>query len=903
MQADQVLPEKTLTAAAKGKKPMKTARMRRTIMAHISKKLTAGILLLTLLLGIRILLSAPIKAFASDIRVVLDQEEINLEKKFLPDYTITGKLSGDTSSTYYIYGYDDRNYVTVQEGYYMSGTSFSLRIQARQNGQTSLKIAVKDTKLNKVVAENYVQVTVSTLDASKVKVSCSASGLNSGTSGYYQSAGRTAGFTLTVTNIPAALSLIYAFDGATPSGAASVIWGNFSRNGTTRYGKGTLILRKPGDVTLKYTIKEKTTGTALASCSFRFRIDNSLEDMKSYVLDLADSDLITVETSANSSLNQKVESKAPAGITALGSSWKDGYLFSDFQVLKTGSYSIPFTQYFQYNNTWYEGVTNYFNIKVIDSRTNPGIASQADLLALDEDEVWFNITSESQLAIRTYLVKPFIFKDTERYSYSFNYDHDELEYIRYEYTFADQMKNGTDIYNAYDLLFAPKKTGDLKVVIYKSIGDRRIEEHEVTIHSFVPDNIAADAVSEQINVLPSDITENATADIKAVRAAYQALTDSQKALISTEVLAKLTSAETLLAFVNASQPVIKNAAAGETVSFSAGVSGTGFTYQWQYKSGDTWKDFTSAASKTKTLKREATDARDGNQYRCIVSSASGASAVSGIMTLKVKPTITAQPKSFTGAAGSTAKFTVTAAGNSPVYQWQYKSGDTWKNLTSAGAKTNTLTREATDSRDGYQYRCVIKSASGASVTSNAVTLKVKPTITAQPKSFTGAAGSTAKFTVTATGNGLVYQWQYKSGDTWKNYTSAASKTNTLTREATDARDGNQYRCVIKSASGASVTSNAVTLKVKPTIIAQPVDYKCAVGATAKFTVTAAGNGLVYQWQYKSGDSWKDLTSAAAKTNTLTREATAARSGSQYRCIVKSASGASAVTNTVRLTVK
>ncbi len=62
-----------------------------------------------------------------------------------------------------------------------------------------------------------------------------------------------------------------------------------------------------------------------------------------------------------------------------------------------------------------------------------------------------------------------------------------------------------------------------------------------------PDQEAADAVVTLFDALPADITLEDKAAIEAARAAYDALTAEQKALISPENLAKLTAAEEALA--------------------------------------------------------------------------------------------------------------------------------------------------------------------------------------------------------------------------------------------------------------------------------------------------------------------------------------------------------------------
>ena len=66
-----------------------------------------------------------------------------------------------------------------------------------------------------------------------------------------------------------------------------------------------------------------------------------------------------------------------------------------------------------------------------------------------------------------------------------------------------------------------------------------------------PDQEAADAVLALFDALPADITLEDKAAIDAARAAYDALTDDQKALVTPEDLAKLTAAEAALAALEA----------------------------------------------------------------------------------------------------------------------------------------------------------------------------------------------------------------------------------------------------------------------------------------------------------------------------------------------------------------
>ncbi len=357
----------------------------------------------------------------------------------------------------------------------------------------------------------------------------------------------------------------------------------------------------------------------------------------------------------------------------------------------------------------------------------------------------------------------------------------------------------------------------------------------------------------------------------------------------------------------ATQPQNTSIAEGGSAAFSVTASGSGLTYQWQVSTngGSSWSNSPADGNKTATLTVPATMSRNGYKYRCVVKSSSGGSATSSAATLTVTAAvkITAQPKSVSIAEGGSATFSVAASGSGLTYQWQVSTngGSSWSNSPADGNKTATLTVPATTSRNGYKYRCVVKSGS-SSVTSAAATLTVTAAvkITAQPESVSIAEGGSATFSVTASGSGLTYQWQVcEAGKTaWKNSPAAGNKTATLTVPATASRSGYKYRCVVKSGSS-SVTSSAATLTVTgaaPKITVQPKSMTASAGTYVQFSVTASGSGLTYQWQVcEAGKTtWKNSPAEGNQTATLTVPVTAARNGYKYRCIVKS--GSSSVTS-------
>ena len=186
-----------------------------------------------------------------------------------------------------------------------------------------------------------------------------------------------------------------------------------------------------------------------------------------------------------------------------------------------------------------------------------------------------------------------------------------------------------------------------------------------------------------------------------------------------------------------------------------------------------------------------------------------------------------------------------------------------------------------------------------------ISVEVKPAISTQPANTTVAVGETASLSVKATGGGLSYQWYYRTSDTgnWIKITSAAGQKATCAMTAAAKQDGYQYRCLIKNTKG-SIYTRVVTLRVKPAITTQPVKKTVKNGKTAKFTVTAVGKDLKYQWYYRTSSkgSWKAVSAASGKTAAYSFKAAKKQNGYQYRCKVYNGAGY-VYTKAVTLTVK
>jgi hypothetical protein len=182
------------------------------------------------------------------------------------------------------------------------------------------------------------------------------------------------------------------------------------------------------------------------------------------------------------------------------------------------------------------------------------------------------------------------------------------------------------------------------------------------------------------------------------------------------------------------------------------------------------------------------------------------------------PVISAQPSSRTNNAGTTATFSVAANGSALSYQW-VKNGT--NNLSNAGnisgANSAILTLANVSQADAGSYLVIITNAAG-SVTSAAATLTIidPPVILTQPASRTNDIGTTATFSVSASGSSPTYRWLKNGTNTLNNGGNISGATTAgLTLTAVSTSDAGTYSVVVSNAAG-SVTSSQAQLTVNNT---------------------------------------------------------------------------------------
>ena len=191
----------------------------------------------------------------------------------------------------------------------------------------------------------------------------------------------------------------------------------------------------------------------------------------------------------------------------------------------------------------------------------------------------------------------------------------------------------------------------------------------------------------------------------------------------------------------------------------------------------------------------------------------------------------------TNCVDTTAIFNVSATGTGLRYQW-YRAETLLVN------QTNTsLVLTSVRGTNAGLYRVVTSGECGSPVTNSATLVVNEPiVITLAPTSQTNVVGSTATFTVGASGSGLVYQWYFGN--------ALVGTNSTLRLENVTTNQAGQYCAVVSGVCGSPVTNcTTLTVNVPVLVVTPPVNQTNCPGTTAMFNVTATGTAVTYQWYF------------------------------------------------------
>lgn len=384
------------------------------------------------------------------------------------------------------------------------------------------------------------------------------------------------------------------------------------------------------------------------------------------------------------------------------------------------------------------------------------------------------------------------------------------------------------------------------------------------------------------------------------------VTDGRTSLLSNEVTLTVTENITI-----ETQPQSLTVYEIDQAVFSVEATGGSILYQWEKLENNIWVSISGETNSTYSIP-EAKLSDNGLTIRCHLSNGA-VDVYTNVVTLTVQKrplSIVIQPQSITIMEGRTGNLSVRAAGDGLTYQWQYLSGATeWTDL--RYQVDSIFEFIASMAMNGQQYRCVVTDENQDSVSSNAATITVTadpslapPTIVEQPSSQQVSDGDTATFSLVASGEDLMYQWQTLKDGIW--YSISGATLASYSVGANRLLNNAQYRCQVSNAVG-SINSDIVRLNVTsgsdistPSIQIQPRSVTVADGAAAMFATSASGGSLYFQWQVKRNGQWYAINGATNSIYTVV--ARQSMNGEQYRCQITNSAG-TVYTNIVQLTVQ
>jgi hypothetical protein len=329
---------------------------------------------------------------------------------------------------------------------------------------------------------------------------------------------------------------------------------------------------------------------------------------------------------------------------------------------------------------------------------------------------------------------------------------------------------------------------------------------------------------------------------------------------------------------------------GTSVTFSVSASanmGASPSYQWNLN-GSPISGETNATLTTSTLVNNdqvtltMTSSLSGG---CLTQSSATSSAITSAVNNATA--ISTQPAAAAACLGGSQSFTVSATGTGTLtYQWKKNDSNVTGNAT---ATSSTLTLSGIAAGDAANYTVDVTGTCGT-VTSTvaALTINSATTISTQPSAVSQCAGTTANFSVTASGQGtLTYQWR-KDGSALDGETNA-----TLAVTNISMANAGQYSVIVSGGCGNVTSSNALLTVNSATVIStQPSASTLCAGNTANFSVTASGTGiLAYQWK-------KDGSNVGTNSSTLSIINAQAADAGTYTVDVTGTCGAVSSSNAV-----
>ncbi len=334
-----------------------------------------------------------------------------------------------------------------------------------------------------------------------------------------------------------------------------------------------------------------------------------------------------------------------------------------------------------------------------------------------------------------------------------------------------------------------------------------------------------------------------------------------------------------------SQPANLTACNGDNAVFTVTATGDNLTYSWQ-KNG---LPIVPAQTSSSLVLTGVDNSHEGI-YNCIVSnSCSFEISTSADLVVNDNLIINTHPSSVTQCEGTNVSFTVAAAGPPDItYQW-YKDGNLLlNNARISGAGSAVLDINSIVPADAGSYSCRLSSSCGFDESDIAVlTVQKNVSITVSPVSFSVLTGSTASFTVVASGDITGYQWRKDGVDLINGGNISGALTPNLTVSNTTSADEGAYTCFVTGICN-SIPSNPANLTVltSSSITVQPVaSVTVCEGGSINLFISTSGSGHTYQWKKDGINVVNGANISGATTSSLTISGLTVANQGAYTCLV------------------
>lgn len=294
------------------------------------------------------------------------------------------------------------------------------------------------------------------------------------------------------------------------------------------------------------------------------------------------------------------------------------------------------------------------------------------------------------------------------------------------------------------------------------------------------------------------------------------------------------------------QPAGQNLCAGNNYTLNVATTGDVANYQWR-KDGVNIPDATSSSLTLSSLTPS-----DAGNYSVVLVDACGNTLTSTNAAITVTPLISVSSQPTGGTVCEGTNFTLSVfAFDVDSYQWTFNGSPI------VGATLPSYTGVNATLGNAGNYAVQMTNFCGT-VTSNVANIAVEalPQITNSLSNQALCAGNPLNLSVTATGNGITYQWM-------KNGTAIPGATNaSFNIPSTSTSDAGSYSVVVANSCG-NATSNVsvVSVTVPAAITTQPISHTACTGTSHTFTVNATGDNLNYNWLV-NGSSFQSGPSAS-----------------------------------------